>query len=102
MTINPHLTPVTYNDLKPGMRVVNGLLNPGRPDAHQHARTVAEIVHYRDTGFAPNWAIPNGLLIDYHPNGATYYDHTVIVWRDTHGSLFENPADATVYIVTTP
>jgi hypothetical protein len=97
--INPHLTLTTYSKIRPGDRVVKWPLNPAHPDAHLLARTVAEIVRtYRDTGFAPNWRLPNGLLVDYHSNGCTYYDHTVIVWRDSNGSLFEDHADDTAYI----
>lgn len=92
-TINPHLTPTTYAAIKPGNRVVNGLLNPTRPDAHHHARPVAEIVRtYQTTGFD-----------DHGTRGGTprltYHDYEVIVWRDTNGSLFEDRADETVYIV---
>lgn len=90
--INPHLTPTTYGDIKPGDRVVNGFLNPTRPDARLIARPVAAIVHtYRTSGF--------------HDHGITkgagrfeYYDYKVIVWRDTNGSLFEDRADEAVYI----
>ncbi len=93
MPINPHLTPTTYSELRPGMRVVNGFLNPGRPDAHQLARTVAEIVcTYRTSGFDDHGVSRRDRF--------TYYDYTVIEWRDTHGSLYADRADATVHIVT--
>jgi len=92
--INPNLTATTYGQIRPGDRVVNGFLSPRRPDAHLYARPVAEIIRsYRTTGFHDHG----------HRRGApryTYYDYEVIVWRDTNGSLFEDRADATVYIAT--
>lgn len=91
-TINPHLTPTTYGSIKPGDRVVKWPLNPTRPDAHLLARPVAEIVAtYRTTGFDDH-GISKGA------NRFTYYDHGVIEWRDTSGSLHTDRADEAVYI----
>lgn len=99
--INPNLSLTTYGRLKPGDRVILWPLNPTRPDAHLHASTVAEIVRtYRDSGLTPNWNLPNGLLVDYHPDGYLPRDPTIIEWRDTSGSLFTDRADEPVYIVT--
>lgn len=90
--INPHLVPTTYARIKPGDRVAKWPLQPTHPDAHRLARTVHEIVRtYRTTGFHDH-----GLTNRTHR--FTHYDHTVIVWRDTNGSLFEDHADETVYI----
>lgn len=101
-TINPHLVPATYGQIKPGDRVILWPVQPTHHHAHHHARTVAEIIDtYRDTGLTPNWALPNGLLIDYHPDGYTPCDPTVIEWRDTQGSRFTNTASEPVYIVRT-
>jgi hypothetical protein len=94
MTINPHLTPTACGELQPGMRVVNGFLNPTRPDAHQLARIVAEIVRtYRAQGFDEHGMRGGTPRL-------TYYDYTVIEWRDSNGSLFADRADQTVYTVT--
>lgn len=99
--INPNLTRTTYRQIKPGDRIVNGFLNPTHPNAHHLARPVREIVRtYRNTGFTPNWALPLAERIGRHsnPHGFKRYDHDVVVWRDTNGSLFEDPADEAVYI----
>ncbi|MDX3520722.1 hypothetical protein [Streptomyces scabiei] len=99
--INSNLTPTTYGQIKPGDRVILWPVHPTRPDAHLHARTVAEIIRTRrDDGLTPNWATPNGLLIDYHPGGYLPRDPVIVEWRDASGSLFINPADETVYITT--
>lgn len=101
--INPHLTPTTYGQLQPGDRIVNGYLNPTRPDAHLLARPVAEIVDtYRKYGAIPNWALPLAERIGRHanPHGYKRYVCDVIVWRNDNGSLFEDRADEPVYIVT--
>jgi hypothetical protein len=101
--INPHLTLTAYGDLKPGDRVINGLLNPTRPDAHLLARPVREIVRtYRKNGAIPNWALPLTERVGRHtnPHGYKRYACDVIVWRDTNGSLFEDRADEPVYIAS--
>lgn len=99
-TVNPHLVLTTYGEIRPGDRVVNGFLNPARPDAHLIARPVREIVRtYRSSGFAPNWDTPNGVSVYLYPGGCSYYDELFVEWRDTNGSLFDNAADEAVYIV---
>ena len=92
--INPNLTPTTYAQMKPGNRVITGFLNPARPDAHLHARTVAEILGtYRTSGFDDHGISRRDRF--------TYYDYTVVTWRDTYGSLYDSRADDTTYIVRT-
>lgn len=101
--INPHLTLATYAHIKAGDRVVNGYLNPTRPDAHLLARPVAEIVNtYRKNGRIPNWALPLAERVGRHtnPHGYKRYVCDVTVWRDTGGSVFADRADEPVYIVT--
>jgi hypothetical protein len=90
-TINPHLTLITYGQIRPGDRIVNGYLNPTRDDAHLLARPVREIVRtYRNTGFDDHCVSARHRF--------TCYDHVVIVWRDTNGSLFGDRADETVCV----
>ena len=80
--INPNLAPTAYGQLKPGDRVILWPVQPTRPDAHLHARTVGEIVRtYRTTGFAPNWALPRAERAGRPSNGFKYYDYRVVVWR---------------------
>jgi hypothetical protein len=98
--INPHLTPTTYGDIKPGDRIVNGFLNPTHPNAHHLARPVADIVEIRrHIGWVRNWTLPRA---ERHARGAhniTHYDYETVIWRDTGGALFEDRADETVHIV---
>ena len=91
-TPHPHLPRPPYGGIKPGDRVVNGFLDPTRPDAHLLARTVAEILGtYRTSGFDDHGISRRDRF--------TYYDHDVITWRDSNGSVFDSRADEDVYIV---
>jgi hypothetical protein len=95
--INPHLVATTYSQIRPGDRVVNGFLSPRRVDAHLIARPVVEIVQrYRVSGI-----YDHGVTVPRNDRFEVY-DHEVIEWRDTNGSLFTDCGDDPVYIVPAP
>lgn len=80
--------------------MVDGFLRPTNPNAHLLARAVREVVKtYRVSGYTPNWALPRAERIGRPSHGFKYYDYEVVQWRNDNGSLFDDRADESVYIV---